>query len=506
MDDEIRIRVDVETATLGQLRDALKGVRTEMNTASRSDIPELRREANSYAQQIKTLSGTHSELAQTIRSSRQEARLFRFAITELIAGVDGMVNAFTGLTGASDTAQKAVRDYAGAVKDAVGAGIGLKFGLDAINVPGAGPIALAAAGFTFLGDIIKNMRLEMEAAAKASTSLLGKMIPGMNWQDLEAQREAAQARLSVAQGGVTSLEALRKKQGDIVFLATGGPGRLKAAHQEVLNAQAALNLITEAEKAITDDPRAAVNYIEDQYKAGAMDEPEYVRELQLVASWASAKAQTRLEQDIQNRIKDLSDKRNKERDQYNAARLKYFEKYSADQIAADYQSPGAMKPTPNLPQMGVPSGSLAPIQTYTDTQIAAAKAFANGLNAAFTGVGQSITQNLLKPLSDAHSLAQIFIRDLLQGLAQALERLLIMEAIKGALSLVPGGAGAFATIFSSAGGGGLAPRTASLFGGGGGGGGGGAVEHTIRVVQSGRDMVGTIKLNRVIDRKLGGNF
>src|SRR5690348_8979594 len=131
MDDQtLRIRVDVETATLGQLRAALKQVRTELDGAARQDVPALRQEMSAIQGAMRQVSGSGESLTQTVRGARQEARLMRFALVELMHGFDGVAVAIGGMTGASADTKKSMKAITTELQDSLNAGLGTKFALD----------------------------------------------------------------------------------------------------------------------------------------------------------------------------------------------------------------------------------------------------------------------------------------------------------------------------------------------------------------------------------------
>src|SRR5689334_16084040 len=132
MDETLRIRVDVETATLGQFKTALKQVREEMQTASREALPSLRAEAKALQDGIRNLSGSGESLTQTIRGARQEVRLMRFVLLEMTHALEGTVVAIGALAGASADGQKQMKEYSGAFTEALNAGLGFKLAIDLV--------------------------------------------------------------------------------------------------------------------------------------------------------------------------------------------------------------------------------------------------------------------------------------------------------------------------------------------------------------------------------------
>lgn len=159
-DETLRIRVDVSTATLGELKTALKAVNQEMSQASREEIPNLRAESQTISGEIKNLTGKTESLTSITKESRQEARLFRFAILELGHAFSGLGDIFGAVTNATADTKAAIKDFTATTQEAVGAGLGASFALKAFGgelASLAGPIGLAVGGTTALFGAIEKM-------------------------------------------------------------------------------------------------------------------------------------------------------------------------------------------------------------------------------------------------------------------------------------------------------------------------------------------------------------
>ena len=549
----LRITIDVNTSTLRALGDEQQRIKTAFK-----DMVPTPEAVEAYQSSVKELSGRMKELTNThggfqreVRAARVEARMFRFAVTELIAGIDGLANAYGGLTGAGDAAQKSIKEYAGAVKDALGAGIGLKFGLDAIGMPGAGALAVMAAGMVFLGDMTKKARQEMELLAQQAAKPMTAAIPGMSYSDLKKDQEDAQRKLEQAQSALAQVDRIYARTG-----AQSGAeilmGVNKELAQDVQNKQAVLNVLGARMKALTEEPAAMLAEIDKEYKLGEMSKEKYANQLKVLAAMPETLRQSNLEAEIKGKLADLEEKRAKQGEKDAAdyekwmdKRLKALLKFGT--VEEDYAATGKTgvpraESELNPMKPGEVAGvSVSPLRLPSKEELQTGKEelqkwtpAVSALQYAFSGVGDAIKASLVDRIGQAHSLFQIFIMGALEGLEQYLVKLLEVKAIGALLNIFSPGLGTTFETTQGFASGGIIPepvygvgmisgrgysfgesgseRVSPMYGSPDRGGysPGGGEQHVYHhlsgetAIKDGHIMIAW-KQDRLIDRKLGGN-
>ena len=123
-DQDLNLRVNVETATVGELRTALKGVKTDLDAVSAND-PNRAALVQEYSQLKTAIGQTDLQLKQSlptwdayranVRNARVEKRALMFAITEL--------------SGVFDVFGEKFKPVTAALKESIGAGMGVSFAL-----------------------------------------------------------------------------------------------------------------------------------------------------------------------------------------------------------------------------------------------------------------------------------------------------------------------------------------------------------------------------------------
>jgi hypothetical protein len=501
MADDIKIRVDADTATLKQLGDAIKAVKLEMLNASREAIPALRAEEVKLKQiQDELRGGTgalmkdyfefgtvlranalqQQGLTNFVRESRVENRLQNFLLNEGKQSAMAMASGLQVLgSGIGASAQSM-----NSLNATLGTGINTFQGLD-----------FAAKGLTtalgLTGKAIAGITLGVTALVAGGIAL---------WDYFKrSEEEARKAKIELDDYGVSVAQLSRK-----LGLSRGDDFAVLGALQKQVN-----NL------------REAY----DKFQGTVSDK----RALHIKL----LNAENELYAEQQRIIKSISDdnKKDAEEDQkFWEKRLELLLK-NYDEQKKVYGLSGVDKPAPQVTGVGKPS---APRTAKTPFSPEEAKQtlqeyapLVDSLSEGFARVGASIQTEFIDKVVGSTSLFQQFVGGVVSGIIRIGEQMAASAVVSGILSLVTGGG--FGTFFKSmtgfASGGVLtepvvgvgssgrmysfaergaeriAPLTSSYSGG----------TPQMVMVQGefkvrGRDLVYATKQGFIMDRKRGGNF
>src|SRR5258706_1680251 len=122
-------------------------------------------QARSSGFNIQGLETEVRSLGQITRESRQEARLFRFAIMESMHAFDGLATSVGALTGATEAGRKQFKSFTDAAQEGANTGLGLAFAMKAIGEGAekfALPVSTVVGGVTVLGSAVVKLNEAMK--------------------------------------------------------------------------------------------------------------------------------------------------------------------------------------------------------------------------------------------------------------------------------------------------------------------------------------------------------
>lgn len=447
-DETLRIRVDVETATLRDLSAALKSVKTEMQDASQSAIPGLRNEAAALSGRINELTGRHVGFAQTIRESRQEARLFRFALTELIAGFDGMANSLAFFTGMSDRSSSALKNWTGAAKEGLGAGLGVKFALDAIGVSAAGSIGIAVGAITLLG---AGLGKTAEEALKSQQNI-AKLEEEIHKLRKELGEETRESDISFLEKQLA--DAMNRRS---TFLAQRHVDWLQSA----VKFRAVMSDETEKVLQLDKDVETARKALSDSFKADEKEDEKAAKEKAKEFKQANDEIIKKLEERVKHEqsLRDILDpqgiKMEKEiltlyigiADALAHGNMELVEREAHMGIIARLQADNKkfLTETKGV-SVGHFKGATEEIEGQSFNDIMGG--WMHGidvLNTGFSALSSTIHDGIVNAFGQANSVFQQFVVGVLEGIASIAEKLASSAIIAGIGSLF--GLGPFGALF-----------------------------------------------------------
>jgi hypothetical protein len=155
-EDRLSLIVDTPgSQSIKDLRDAYKQLKAEVSQLpiGSAEFKEGAAQAGALNSQIKDLNYQMNGMSGAVRSARTEFRMYRFAVVELIGGFEGIATGIDQLTGGTGEGG-AFKTLTKSMTGALGAGMGIKFGMDMLGGTFAklsGPVALAVGALTLLG-------------------------------------------------------------------------------------------------------------------------------------------------------------------------------------------------------------------------------------------------------------------------------------------------------------------------------------------------------------------
>jgi hypothetical protein len=522
-DETLKIRVDLDRATVREFGTAMKEIRAQIKDAAQQDVPALNREYQAIAAKVKELTGRHSEFQAQVKAARTEARTFRFALLELTHGMDGVVNTFATFAGAGEHTEETLKSISSGAKEALGAGLGLKFGMEALGgvfEHMATPVGIAVGALTLAAvgvrELNKSFNEGIEAMEKNRAELLKldealgevfrdlKVVSEEQYLDkMNASLEDLTKRAEEATKAVFSLNIIKSLTSGFAVMDVEQVKKTpQQRQQEALDVANKVKQIKEEEiKGSKAGADAAAKEQEQRDQAVERDLESFDEREKLFQRFLENQAQ---DQEIANQFAELERKDQAE---------SYKQFLEAEQ--KDYEVSQGM------------TGREIPIEEQLGNWMAGIDALSSG----FAALSSSIHSGLAQAFGQANSMFEQFLFGVLDGLTSIAERLASSAIIGGLLSFL--GLGAFGSLFSSlsgfkfAGGGVInepvmgvgmrsgrsysfaerAPeRVSPLTAFGGGGGGYNRIEIVGTMRAAGRDLMSSWKETRIIDRKAGGNI
>ena len=174
-------RINAGTYSINDMATANKGLKSSMKELEvgtpvykvmQTAVAETEKGLKQLHGELKYGSSAYGEYVQSVRTARTEKRMLRFAIMEVVGGLEGLKSAYLGITGASDTAAKHADAFTKGIQGAITASFGLKFGLEMLGMAAniAGPIAIAVGALTLLGSILQSDREDARKLAEEMKS------------------------------------------------------------------------------------------------------------------------------------------------------------------------------------------------------------------------------------------------------------------------------------------------------------------------------------------------
>lgn len=413
-DAELNIKVLVETGKVGELKDAVKLLNQQIAVASREELPGLIKQKEQLTQTLNTLVPKHNSFTQSIREARTEARSFRFALLEMTHGIDGLVVSFGAFTGAGEGTKESLKAFSENAKEALGAGLGLKFGLEAMGGTMAAiapEVALIVGALTLLGTIVAS---NQEKIAKQNAEL-----------DKAISRNI---KLRYELGLLSRAEYLNDLQADILL-----------AKQKLREAQAATHIdwlaSIRARKLIYDVKASAVEI--ENAQGDVLDKEKIYKEAQENFTKIDAKGE-------EDRIKQEDANLKVQTANYSA---QMDEKIRVAKEAADKLK--SIENFMNSPkEVKVHEAPAQRKESFEDIM----GGWMTGigiLQEGFANLANGISQGLSNAFGEANSLFEMFVEGVIQGIARIATELASAAIISGIFSLLGiGTGGIFGSIFS----------------------------------------------------------
>jgi hypothetical protein len=200
MDDSLDIRVNVNTASVSQLKEELTKLKTTLSQlpATSPEFKEGAAQAGQLSARIKDLNYQMNGLSGAVKSARTEHRMFRFAIFEVVGGMTALGSAIDDISGGGDKLGKLTKSMQGGFA----AGMGMKFGLDMLGESFAkvsGPVAIGVGLFTAIAGAFSSAGKE----AKDTAPEIHKLNEEIN---------ATLLKLGMIQGGEGGMVNLKQTQ------------------------------------------------------------------------------------------------------------------------------------------------------------------------------------------------------------------------------------------------------------------------------------------------------
>jgi hypothetical protein len=404
-DDAVKIRVELDKQTLGQTQEQIKSLRVALKdmVPGTPEFAETNAQIQSMNTRLGELTGRGETFKQSVQGMRQEARLFRFALMELMQGAEGMAVSIGALTGASQDSQKAMKAFASEATAALSAGLGMSFALQMMGAgAAAGPVGIAIGGITLLGEVVGALNdrlMKADATALELTHSLGLV-----------SNAAYLAQLKI--------EAGRLKE-NITAAAT--PSWISSIHTGL-----GLDFLLgnwEAKSTVTNIQEATNAYNAQMLKI------------------------KNVEADMAKDEKKRQDDKLKAEKEYweyvNEKLLDYTLKYQA--FGGGEAKPGVttlktgpipILPVPNTPEMQRANQTLA-AGVPTDMKKYAVEL--EVVSSAFQNIGNMIQINFIEKMIQSKNVFEQFTGAVISGLEQFAAKMAVMAAIAAIMSIITGG-------------------------------------------------------------------
>ena len=409
-------------ATLQSHNSTVKEIQTAYNqltgivktnaTAQQISTGEWKESTAALQQGKKVIKETNAELtgmAGTIRAARQEKRMFRFAVVELMGAFNGLTEVF-GLT---EGKSKALTD---GLKGGMEAAFGLKFAIDMLGANAAllsTPIAIAVGVVVLLASVFKTAKQNADDMG-ASIGDAKKSFEDFNDAQLKGAYENYKMQIKLNEQRIKATYLTGqfddgRSRNPIVELLIGNVGRRETMQKQIDEYK---SLMVEIENLMVQRERQAKRIQEKEHKTPKKDEDDY----ELYLATIEAKNAMRTPKSI-NKFGDVGSIGDGTRPSI----MKQLILFSENTPSKKDQDEAFKKTAKNYQEY-----LINPLLSGID-QVASAweNQFAKNLNATFRN-GKTVMD-------------QFFI-GLLAELNRVIERALIMQAIFSLMDLiVPGG-------------------------------------------------------------------
>jgi len=394
--DDVKIRVEIDKQTLGQTQAQIKDLRVRLKEMipGSSEFVATNAQLQVMTSELRKVTQGGFSFREEVRGMRQEARMFRFALMELMQGAEGVAISIGAIAGVSKQTQEELKGISKELTTALNAGLGLSFAMSMLGDGAkklAGPVGILVGGITMLGMVFADAE--------------------------EKARKFNETRLKVSE----TLLDLQYKTGQLL----AGTYRIAIIDQ--------LNSFAQALKVVGKDI--------DYYNAQALGYWTTLSKLQ----------------EFDKKIADDKLKTEKEKKKLHDDELAYWDKLLQYQVKYQTIGAGEAKPgVTTVPTKGrVPM--VPPLQgpDYVRAQqtlmAVVPKNYAFELEAvssAFQNIGTMIQVNFIEKMIQSTNVFEQFTGAVLAGLEQFAAKMASMAAISGIMSLLFPGMGSFSAIFS----------------------------------------------------------
>jgi len=221
---------------------------------------------------------------QTIREARQEARMSRFVLLELMHGFDGVSTAIEGFAGATEHGKSSLGEFASSAKEGLNAGLGIKFALDLAGPAFeafAGPVGIAVGAITFLGGEISAMNKDMQELSEKRLKELEEAFKNFDVSNLDDQLGFAQRKLEKLDAQAKAMLAGGfLGEGADKFIASklySGGGKI---FQDQSDAKKEADELQKLKDSYLKTAEGAMKYAERRHTLAITSTDEYVKELE----------------------------------------------------------------------------------------------------------------------------------------------------------------------------------------------------------------------------------
>jgi hypothetical protein len=454
-EERLGIRIDVQTATLQQAKEHIKGLKKELLElpVTSEKAKELNSEILRTEDALRKASGRGETFHETLKGVRRGAEGTRFAIVALMGGFEGLAKSIAVVSGAGKTGTKQVTDISNALAGAATSGLAVSYAMRLAggSMAAVAPYAAIAVGaLSAVAGIMGSLNQNTEAADDS--------IVGLNKRIFELQHKTGKIDdfeyMSFLRKEVLRTEAEKNR-----FGGSGANAHQSYTVEDKKKAELAYLVALDEEQTNWNRVVGAINKGNEGYK-------EMIR-LRSILTAKEPGAGLR-QSGIRTGARAPSDQR---------------------ATGVDF--------VPGLP-------GVDPRILMTDMQ----KLATGPLLSGFDRVGNSIMDNIIGPLAQSKNIFSQFLAGVLEGLGQIAMKLASSALVAGIFSMFGGG---FGSVFSALSGGllgGNAPTgvsnrqlaTATSFGGGMGS------RTVVEVRARGREFYGVMKQEKIIDSKAGGRW
>ena len=258
-DDVLNLSINVNTASIEQLKTSLKGLKSEISTLppTSPEFKEGAAQAGQMSARLKDLNYQMNGLSGTVKAARFEHRMLRFAIFEVVGGISALGQAIDDIAGGGDKMGKFTKSLQGGFA----AGMGVKFGLDMLGESFkafSGPVGIAVGLFTAIAPLFKKAGDESADAAakiKEQATAFKELVSGVNeWQArmgttatggavnavTKAEKQLAEANLAGIKAAMAGTIDILTRMGSLTGLAMPAGYTLAQQQAFVTSANAAL--------------------------------------------------------------------------------------------------------------------------------------------------------------------------------------------------------------------------------------------------------------------------